>query len=73
LPASSPRAGFDEIRSDALFAREEVDRRGRHISTFDLLDPDEVRRGIERAEVELPETVEIELAQLLVTAGRAAR
>lgn len=80
LVAELATAGFDEIRSEALFAREEVERdvalerlRGRHISTFDLLDPEEVRRGIEQAEAELPETVEIELAQLLVTGRRAAR
>jgi SAM-dependent methyltransferase len=71
-------AGFDDIRSERLYAREEIDRdtalerlRGRHISTFDLLDPDEVRHGIEQAEDELPETVVVELEQLLVTARRA--
>ena len=44
--------------------------RGRHISTFDLLDDAEVRAGIARAERELPDAVEVKLAQLLVVAGR---
>ncbi len=80
LAAELAAAGFDDIRSERLYTREEFDRdtalerlRGRHISTFDLLDPDEVRRGIEQAEAELPETVVVELEQLLVTARRAER
>ncbi len=44
--------------------------RGRHISTFDLLDDAEVLDGVARAERELPDTVEVELAQVLVIAGR---
>ena len=73
-------AGFDDIRFEHLHALEDIDRetalerlRGRHISTFDLLDPKEVRLGIEQAEQELPATVEVELEQLLVTASRAER
>ena len=80
LTSELAAAGFDDVRAEPLYAREEVDRdtalerlRGRHISTFDLLDPDEVRQGIERAETELPETVVVELEQLLVTARRAER
>ena len=80
LSAELAAAGFDDVRSERLSAREDVDRatalerlRGRHISTFDLLDPEEVRSGIEHAERELPETVEVGLEQLLVTARRAAR
>ncbi len=73
-------AGFDDVKAEHLSAREEIDRetalerlRGCHISTFDLLDPEEVRRGIERAEAELPRTVQVELEQLLVTAVRLGR
>ena len=39
--------------------------RGRHISTFDLLDEDEIARGTERAERELPERVEYALEWLV--------
>ena len=80
LTAELAAAGFEDIRSEQLAARENVDRetalerlRGRHISTFDLLDPDEVERGVAQAERELPETVEIRLEQLIVTARRIAR
>ncbi len=73
-------AGFDDIVAEPLYAREEIGRetalerlRGRHISTFDLLDEAEMRRGIEQAEAELPETVVVELEQLIVTARRAGR
>jgi SAM-dependent methyltransferase len=44
-------------------------RRG-HISTFDLLDPDEVRRGTERAERELPERLAVRRLWLLVVADK---
>lgn len=80
LASELSAAGFADIRTEPLYAREEVDRetalerlRGRHISTFDLLEPDEVHRGIEQAEAELPETVVVELEQLLVTARRGGR
>jgi ubiquinone/menaquinone biosynthesis C-methylase UbiE len=80
LLAELAASGFDDIRSEHLDAREIVDRgtalerlRGRHISTFDLLDEDEVVHGIEQAERELPETVEVELLQLIVTARRPDR
>ena len=70
-------AGFAEIRFVPLPDAETVDRetalerlRGRHISTFALLDPGEVAAGVTRAERELPETVEVRLLQLLVVADR---
>src|SRR5581483_3921549 len=60
-------AGFDEprlmpVRQRATMTREvALERiRGGHISTFDLLDPEEVRTGRERAERELPEVVKWE-------------
>ena len=44
--------------------------RGRHISTFDLLEPAEVEEGIARAERELPAVVQSELRQAIVVADR---
>ena len=40
--------------------------RGRHISTFDLLRPDEIAEGTARAEQELPERVVSQLERLVV-------
>jgi SAM-dependent methyltransferase len=72
-------AGFEGVLVTALTASTTIDRatalaklRGRHISTFDLLDPAEIEEGIARAERDLPATVEIELDQLIVTAHRYA-
>jgi ubiquinone/menaquinone biosynthesis C-methylase UbiE len=69
-------AGFDEVRlvklsqrgehaRDAVLARIE----GRHISTFDLLDEEEIHAGTERARRELPERVEYGLEWLVAVAG----
>lgn len=76
LRAELERAGFVGITSVPVSSVEEIDRetalariRGRHISTFDLLRPEEVREGTARAERELPATVEIRLEQLVVTAS----
>ena len=44
--------------------------RERHISTFDLIDEDEIERGIAEAERTLPETVEFELRWLVAVARR---
>ncbi len=44
--------------------------RERHISTFDLIDEDEIERGLAEAERTLPETVEFEL-RWLVAVGSA--
>jgi ubiquinone/menaquinone biosynthesis C-methylase UbiE len=52
-------------RSDAL-----VRMRERHISTFDLIDEDEIERGLAEAEQTLPEIVEFEL-RWLVAVGSA--
>jgi SAM-dependent methyltransferase len=41
---------------------------GRHISTFDLLDEDELRAGTERAERELPERVDYRIKWLVAVA-----
>lgn len=70
-------AGFTGIRLVPLPDIETVDRetalerlRGRHISTFALLDSEEVATGIARAERELPERVEVRLEQLVVVGDR---
>jgi ubiquinone/menaquinone biosynthesis C-methylase UbiE len=70
-------AGFSEARTLRLSQRAAIDRatalekiRGRHISTFDLLDGDEYEAGLERAERELPARIEYALEQLIVVAER---
>lgn len=68
-------AGFAGTRVVRLSQRHELSRdaaleriRGRHISTFDLLDEAELAEGTARAERELPETVEIRLEWAVVVA-----
>jgi len=68
-------AGFASTRVVRLSQRNELSReqaleriRGRHISTFDLLDEKELREGTERAERELPDRVEVRLEWALVLA-----
>jgi SAM-dependent methyltransferase len=63
---------FARLSQRATLARDEaLERiRSRHISTFDLLDPDEVRAGTERAMEELPATVEYALEWLIAVAER---
>lgn len=70
-------AGFGGVRLLQLSQRGELSRRealekvrGRHISTFDLIDEEEYRRGAERAERELPERVEFALEWLVAVAER---
>jgi ubiquinone/menaquinone biosynthesis C-methylase UbiE len=70
-------AGFDSVRRidhtvPRSFSREEAlgKLRGRHASTFDLLDEDEYRAGVARAERELPETVEYRLELIVAVASR---
>lgn len=76
LCAELAAAGFEEVTTVPLpevelLERHEALRRlhARHISTFDLLEEDEVRAGIARAERELPDHVESRLEQLLVVAS----
>ena len=68
-------AGFAAARVVRLSQRTELDRetaleriRGRHISTFDLLDEDELAAGTARAERELPERIEVPLEWAVVVA-----
>jgi len=70
-------AGFETPRFVRLVQQAELSRevaleriRGRSISTFDLLDEDEIRAGTEKAERELPARVRSELQYLLVFARR---
>jgi SAM-dependent methyltransferase len=71
--AGFPR--YEERRLTADIPLERADAlariRGRHISTFDLLPPDELEEGTARAERELPELVVARLERL-VAVGSAA-
>lgn len=65
-------AGFVRLESRRLVAEKSIDRetalariRGRHISTFDLLSPDEIEEGTARAERELPARIATRLDQLI--------
>jgi ubiquinone/menaquinone biosynthesis C-methylase UbiE len=64
LDAELRSAGFAEVRVVPLSQAASIDRetaleriRGRHISTFDLLDEEEYQQGLERAERELTERI----------------
>jgi malonyl-CoA O-methyltransferase len=76
LEAELRGAGFASTRVVRLSQRHELSReraleriRGRHISTFDLLDEEELREGTRRAERELPDRVEVRLEWAVVLAG----
>jgi SAM-dependent methyltransferase len=69
--------GFGEVRLTRISQESSTDReqaleriRGKHISTFDLLDDDEYAAGLERAERELPEQVDYRIEWLLAVAVR---
>ena len=70
-------AGFEAPRFVRLLQEVQLSRevaleriRGRSISTFDLLDDDEIRAGTAKAERELPEHVGFEVQYLLAFARR---
>ena len=69
-------AGFEtrlmQVRQHAALSRETALERihGRAISTFDLLDEEEIRRGTEQAERELPDPVEFDVGYLLAFGRR---
>jgi ubiquinone/menaquinone biosynthesis C-methylase UbiE len=70
-------AGFDAVRfvrrseHGALSREAALERiRGRHISTFDLLDEDEIEAGTTMAERELPERVENDQEWLIAIAAK---
>ena len=69
-------AGFDDtrllvVRQQGSLTRDDALARvrGRHISTFDLLDEDELARGTELAERELPPLVEYPVELLIAVAS----
>ena len=69
-------AGFAGVRSIRHHQSARIDRataleriRGRHISTFDLIDETEIEAGLKRAEAELPAEVEYALRWLVVVAS----
>jgi ubiquinone/menaquinone biosynthesis C-methylase UbiE len=69
-------AGFAEVRTSRLNQRATIDRetaleriRGRHISTFDLIDETEIEVGLNRAVEELPDVVEYRTEWLVVVAS----
>jgi len=71
LAGELPGAHFVRISQTARFTREEALERVHcgHISTFDLLDPDELRQGTTRAERELPEQIEFPVEFLVAVTG----
>ena len=69
-------AGFAAGRTATLHQRNTLDRetaleriRGRHISTFDLIDETEIEVGLNRAVQELPDVVEYRTEWLVVVAS----
>jgi ubiquinone/menaquinone biosynthesis C-methylase UbiE len=69
-------AGFAAVRTIRLRQRARIDRetaleriRGRHISTFDLIDETELEAGLNRATKELPDLVEYRTEWLVVAAS----
>jgi SAM-dependent methyltransferase len=69
--------GFPEIEVEAFDREAVISRsdalariRGRHISTFDLIGEEEYRRGLERAERELPGEIPLRYELLIITARR---
>jgi hypothetical protein len=70
-------AGFAPVTVERVAIEREFDRetalrklRGRHTSSFDLLEEDEIAAGLERAEREVPERVRYVLRDLLLVAER---
>jgi SAM-dependent methyltransferase len=73
-------AGFASVRTTELYQRNTLDRatalervRGRHISTFDLIDETEFEAGLNRAVEELPDEVEYETQWLILVASCSPR
>ena len=69
-------AGFAAVQTLSLEQRKTIDRetaleriRGRHISTFDLVDETEFEAGLNRAMKELPDEVEYRTEWLVVVAS----
>jgi hypothetical protein len=71
LAAELPGVRFIDISRTTRFTREQALERIRcgHISTFDLLDREEVQAGIARAERELPAEIESPVEWLVAVTG----
>jgi ubiquinone/menaquinone biosynthesis C-methylase UbiE len=70
-------AGLPDVRIVRLSQRAAISREAalervhwRHISTFDLLDEEEIRRGTEQAERELPDPVEYDQEWMIAVASK---
>jgi ubiquinone/menaquinone biosynthesis C-methylase UbiE len=63
---------FERLSQHAVLSREKALERisRRHISTFDLLDDEEIRAGAEQAERELPDRIEYPIELLIAIAER---
>jgi hypothetical protein len=79
LDSELPEAGFEmprllRISQRGRLAREDALNRirGKHIGTFDLIGDEEYARGLERAERELPESVDYSVEWLIAVAVRGA-
>jgi len=77
LEAELRGAGFEDVRLIRHRQRDRIDRAtalakiaGRHISTFDLLDPLEYEQGRRLAERELPASVDYDIHWLIALAER---
>jgi ubiquinone/menaquinone biosynthesis C-methylase UbiE len=77
LEAELTSSGFESVSFTRLTTERAIDRetaleriRGKHISTFDLLDEQELREGTARAEAELPDSVLSRLEHLIAVAVR---
>jgi SAM-dependent methyltransferase len=78
LERELPAAGFPHVEMRRLTGENELSRedalariRGHHISTFDLLDAEEIEEGSARAERELPDRIVTRLDRLIVV-GRVS-
>jgi SAM-dependent methyltransferase len=79
LGAELRTAGFADVRPTRLSQRGSLTRdtaleriRGKHISTFDLIEEEEYEAGLARAERELPDRIEYRVEWLLAFAETAA-
>jgi ubiquinone/menaquinone biosynthesis C-methylase UbiE len=77
LESELREAGFEQVRILRHHQRHRINREaalakveGRHISTFDLLEPDEYEEGRARVERELPTEVEYDIRWLIAIAER---
>jgi ubiquinone/menaquinone biosynthesis C-methylase UbiE len=75
LESELREAGFGQVRLLRHHQRDRIDRKtalakvaGRHISTFDLLEPEEYEEGRARVERELPAEVEYDIRWLIAIA-----